>query len=863
MKTWIIFLLALLSFNATHGQTKVDTLEAHRLVKEGKKLLFTQEGYKALKKLQQASNLFKAQGFEIQQAKCIMYQLYCYGWLTIHNPKVLLKAEYALKIFQKHKDFFNVAKTYAILGGHYADSGIDIDKALFYYQKSIAIYQKNGYKMSVNVAWLWNSIGNIYMVQKKYKKAVTCFEKSHQMLQKLLPVGDARLGYYFSNMSLCFRAQKKYDVAIKYLRQAGKYSKGRREGYYSNLGDLYLFQSRLILSEQYYLKALALAKKRYNGRHQNIGGIYESLARLSIEKKDYFSALKRVQKGLSYLVSNFIDTLDIYHHTSVRNSKHPYMYLYLLLHKAKAFSLFSDSLKDLKASLYNYQLYDSVTIEVQSQSNHRNYYFSQKIYPEAIQVCQRLYAKTQDKKYQHLAFYFAQRSHVNVLAKSVQTRRAQAVAQLPDSLVNQEMYLKQQRAYYQQKALTASNARQKTAYQDSIFRVLRQQDMLNEAYAQKFPKYYRLRFQSKPATVPQIQQKLDSQSVVLSYVWGKEQSHVLAITRDNFQVYTLPPQKQVTAALNAYYNALQQAQRLPVFARKSYQAYQCLLAPLQKLLRTKQKIIVTNPTLLSVPLEALVTQPYQSTWGAFGQLPYLAKQHTLSYHYSASLWWQNERRPSLSIKRQRLHFAGFAPFSGGKGQVMTTRANEGLLPESKAEVSAVYNFFKQKKHEAAAYLSKAATRREFLRQVSKLDILHIASHSTANLREARLARIHFAPQPQADSTYLYAESIYYLPLKAQLVVLSSCESGVGKFEAGEGVMSLARGFLHAGAQSVVSSLWEADDVYTKKLMILFYNQALFGQVPYSRALGFAKRHLLSQEPTLHPKYWSNFILIGR
>ncbi len=141
--------------------------------------------------------------------------------------------------------------------------------------------------------------------------------------------------------------------------------------------------------------------------------------------------------------------------------------------------------------------------------------------------------------------------------------------------------------------------------------------------------------------------------------------------------------------------------------------------------------------------------------------------------------------------------------------------------------------------------------------------MHIASHSTTNLREARLAKIHFAPQPHDDSTYLYAESIYYLPLKAQLVVLSSCESGVGKFAPGEGVMSLARGFLHAGAKNVISSLWEADDYYTKKLMILLYQQILFRRKTYTQALHTAKNQLIAQEPYLHPKYWSNFILIGR
>jgi CHAT domain-containing protein len=534
----------------------------------------------------------------------------------------------------------------------------------------------------------------------------------------------------------------------------------------------------------------------------------------------------------------------------------------LLLHKAKAFSLLSNTLKDLRASLYNYQLYDSIRVRVRPSFYRGNIQFAHKVYNDAIHVCQRLYAQTQDKKYQRLAFYFAQHSHASFLAKSLQARRAKVMVHLPDSLISKEMYLSQQRAYYQQKVLKVKDSSQQKAYRDSVFSVVRAQDKLTEIYAQKFPKYFRLRYQSKPITLEQLQQKLSENAIVLSYVWGKEQSHVLAITHNDLNMYTLPPQAKITTALNAYHDALQQEQRLPSFAKKSYQAYQYLFAPVEKLLQGKQQVIVANPTLLSVPLEALVTQPYQPAWQSFGQLPYLIKKHSLSYHYSSTLWWQSQGSDVASITKKSLRFAAFAPFSGGKGKVMTTRANEGLLPESKAEVSTVYNFFKQKNYDAVAYLSKAATRREFLNQAVKSDILHIASHSTANLRETRLAKVHFAPQAQADSTYLYAESIYHLPLKARLVVLSSCESGVGKFVAGEGVESLARGFLHAGAQSVISSLWEADDAYTKKLMILFYNNALFHQDTYMHALSHAKRQLMHKEPQLHPKYWSCFILIG-
>lgn len=861
MKRFIIFLVTILSFHFAHGQSKVDTVEAHRLFEEGRRLLYSYKFNESLIKFQKSAKEFKEQKQELRYAKSLLYQLYCYNYLDVYNHNILLIAERALYLFHKYNSIFDMANLYSTIGDYYEKLNIDTDKALHYYYKSLELYEKNGIRSSLQLAWLWNSIGKVYMVQKYYRRAIVCYKKSHQILQKLLPENDVRLSYYFAFMAACYMKQNRYEKSIKYLKEDIKRSKGVREGNYATIGKLYLYQKKKQLSEKYYQKALMIAKKRYPNLHQNIGYIYGSMSEVYMLKQNYLMALNLTQKGMKYAVNNFNDTLNIYSHSSTKNSKHLDTHLHLLSHKAKAFSLLSNNLKDLRASLYNYQLYDSIRVKAKINSFRSNDYFVQKAYTNAIQVCQRLYHKTQDKKYQHLAFYFAQRSHANTLTKSLQARRAKLMAHLPDSLIYREMYLKQQRAHYQQKILAVKDSLQKKAYQDSIFRMVRAQDQLNEVYARKFPKYYQLRYQSKPITVSELQDKLNNEAIVLSYVWGEEQSHVLAITHNDLNMYTLPPQAKVTTALNAYYDALQQEQRLKNFVKKSHQAYQYLLAPVAHLLQNKSQIIVANPTLLSVPLEALVTQPYQTSWQRFEQLPYLVKKHKLSYHYSTTLWWQSQNAAMPTTKKS-LSFAAFAPFSGGKGKVMATRANEGLLPESKVEVSTVYNFFQQKNHEAVAYLSSAATRQKFLNQVPKSDILHIASHSTANLRETRLAKIHFAPQAHADSSYLYAESIYYLPLKAQLVVLSSCDSGVGKFELGEGVMSLARAFLHAGAKSVISSLWEADDVYTKKLMILFYNKALFKQETYAEALSHAKRQLMKQEPSLHPKYWSSFVLIG-
>jgi CHAT domain-containing protein len=109
---------------------------------------------------------------------------------------------------------------------------------------------------------------------------------------------------------------------------------------------------------------------------------------------------------------------------------------------------------------------------------------------------------------------------------------------------------------------------------------------------------------------------------------------------------------------------------------------------------------------------------------------------------------------------------------------------------------------------------------------------------------------------------LFSSEIYNLELNADLVVLSSCESGIGKLVMGEGVMALTRAFLYAGARNIIYSLWEVSDRHTSQLMIDLYKHILSDQ-GYSRALQAAKLKLIEEEETAFPKKWSGFVLLGR
>jgi CHAT domain-containing protein len=147
-------------------------------------------------------------------------------------------------------------------------------------------------------------------------------------------------------------------------------------------------------------------------------------------------------------------------------------------------------------------------------------------------------------------------------------------------------------------------------------------------------------------------------------------------------------------------------------------------------------------------------------------------------------------------------------------------------------------------------------------EIKNYKYIHIASHGFINEEKPNLSGILFTKEEKGEDGILYANEIYNLNLDADLVVLSACESGLGKIIKGEGLISLTRGLLFAGAKNVVVSLWRVADKSTSELMIEFYRNILNGE-SYSASLRQAKLKLIKNGKYSYPLEWSPFILIGR
>ncbi|HSD62793.1 MAG TPA: CHAT domain-containing protein, partial [Ignavibacteriaceae bacterium] len=188
------------------------------------------------------------------------------------------------------------------------------------------------------------------------------------------------------------------------------------------------------------------------------------------------------------------------------------------------------------------------------------------------------------------------------------------------------------------------------------------------------------------------------------------------------------------------------------------------------------------------------------------------------------------------------------------------------LKYSEWEVKSILNLYARSSDKLSdiGYFHSDATEESFKKNAKNYKIIHIASHSFINESHPDLSAIVFAqPQDSAASEdgILYAAETYNLDLKADLVVLSSCESGLGKLIKGEGMMALTRGFLYAGASNIIFSLWKIPDKQTSELMIDFYKNILSGE-DYSRALRDARLTLIKNNSLARPRSWASFVLIG-
>ena len=185
------------------------------------------------------------------------------------------------------------------------------------------------------------------------------------------------------------------------------------------------------------------------------------------------------------------------------------------------------------------------------------------------------------------------------------------------------------------------------------------------------------------------------------------------------------------------------------------------------------------------------------------------------------------------------------------------------LPETAKEVTAIAQQIEKQQGSTTVLLKKQATKQHLTTHLLKqpFQFVHIATHSLLNYYDHRFSALACYPQPTIQSHLYFSNELQFQDIHADLVVLSSCESGVGQLWIGEGLLALHRSFIYSGAKNVLFSLWKVSDIYSSQLMIDFYKYYLQG-MSYTSALRTAKLEMLQHPVGAQPKYWAAFILMG-
>lgn len=475
------------------------------------------------------------------------------------------------------------------------------------------------------------------------------------------------------------------------------------------------------------------------------------------------------------------------------------------------------------------------------------------------------------------AFDLAEAQKSVLLLEATKSEKAYQLGFLPDSLMLREKVLFKDRDELEAGIIKASRKFTKDSLR--IFLNAVQQDI--HAFVgqieQDYPDYAQLKYQKDNVTLTEIQALLEPKTALLEYVITDSVLYLFYIDKNKYKMSKQAiRQHTLKAKINELHTALSDYELLLNNQKKSYEAYtrpahwfyKKLIAPIMDdASGIEHLIIVPDGELAYLPFEAFLVEPAnQGGVPNYINLDYLLEHYKISYNYSATLWRENKQGEKKVNNGQMLAMAGNYDLyldSTKKHFRLSDyyRNRNGLKPlyAAQKEVRVL-----SKEFQGYFGFDKGASERLFKEKAGNYAVIHLAVHGALDSRHPILSSLIFTEDGDSlENSLLQAYEISNLKLNADLVVLSACETGFGAFEKGNGIASLARSFMYAGASSMVVTLWSVNDHVTAKIMKDFYSNLSDG-MNKSEALQQAKLNFKETASGMgqHPAFWSPFILVG-
>ncbi|MEZ4885340.1 MAG: CHAT domain-containing tetratricopeptide repeat protein [Chitinophagales bacterium] len=815
-----------------------------------------------------------------------------------------------------------LAQVFSYMGRALMSLG-DFTQALHYFERAILFYEQTGEGTNSLINLCLIDIAYIYGKQNNYAKQIEYCEKALERHQNTTENKNAYSSAIYRNLAKAYMNVNEMNKSLIYYEKAlaidiqilGK-NNTLTINSYSDLGAYWTKNRRYSKGLKYLYKALKKYKNKFGHTHENIADTNAQIADNFHQQRKLKKALKHYQLALTADVPDYQET-NFYHLPDVRQCIFLSGYYFLKVLAGKANALFdyalhlekknfSKATKALKASLntcqlaadYLQQLHKTLKVE---DSKLILGEVMPPIYQQAVKTILLLANRLAADSILEQAFTFHELANALLLRSSMQESDAKMSTSIDSDLLKQERDLRNQIEVYLQKIQKEEakglqkDMNKLKEWKQSHFHELLKHQALIEQFEKEYPEYYQFKYNLQTVSVATLQKDLTEDTVMISYFIGIEKGYIFAVTSDEYEIVPFEIPKDFDQQIENYLSSIH-AQSISDFIPMSYNLYFLLIEPISYLIfdpfvgKPKNLVIIPSAALSYLPFETLIREIPYTAQPAFHQLDYLLQHCQIQYHYSPTLYHQSlkkkvQKKSILSSieKSNSIDFLGFAPiYTSDKAATQevlkglaenyghwATRSNalqDGTLaplPFSEKEVQNIEGMFAEKGLKGQSYLYDAATKDHFKAIAANAKYLHIAAHGLTNDEYPKLSGIVFHPAKEATEIHdsvLSMGEMYQLQLRADLVVLSSCESGVGKLAKGEGMMAMNRGFLYAGAKNVIYTLFKVLDKPSSELCEALFEGILEGK-SYAEALRLAKLTLI-QRTDIDPKSWSGFVLLG-
>jgi CHAT domain-containing protein/tetratricopeptide (TPR) repeat protein len=739
--------------------------------------------------------------------------------------------EQALRIFRAYGDQQSESVALNSIGQVYEDLS-DLQTALDHYKLALELNQTNGNRDFQAVTQYY--VGRVYRLMGENEQALSYYNQSLRLCRRL---GKKRVAaYVFNDIGIIYDslgqrqfALDKYKEVLKFYREAGD-----RRGQANTLkaiGDIHYSTGERERAVASYLEALSYSRAAWD-RSGEAEALY-SIARAERDASKLDAALNYITESIKIIEA-------------------------------------------MRSQVVSHQLRASYFSSI-----HKHYEF-------LIALLMHMHQLRPAGGFAAAALQASENARARSLVETLLEAEAGVRLDVDPAMLKREHSLQRDlnaKALY---LMRLRNSVQTEAGAEQIEKDVRQltneYEKVQALIRSQSPRYASL-MQPRPPSLEEIQAELrGDDTILLEYAMGEEKSYVWAVTSDSFAGFELPARAQIEELTREVYSLLTarpsdtEARWDERYWQKAAELSRVLFGQLSRQLGSKRLLIVADGALQYLPLEAL---PSPATAEESETEP-LAIRHEVVYLPSASTLITLRREATRSVSVSKSVFVLADPvFDKGDPRVKTVGAAEGAatspaalksirannfprLPSTRREAEAIVSLLPE---DARAVATDFAANRALAlsAELGRYRIVHIATHSVVNSSHPELSGIVLSmvnEQGQEDDGFLQLHDIYSLKLNAELVVLSACNTGLGKDVRGEGLVGLTRGFMYAGASSVVASLWKVDDAASAELMTHFYKAMFEDDLPPTAALRSAKETMWRQKHWRSPYYWSAFVLQG-